>query len=127
MIKEQIFEYSRIVECTNEFIKSMKYDVRRFPLVSMNEMESWNRLTRERSLSRESNRLLIAAPVSDMKNPFKISERIQTEDPFVFSISKHGVIIFSAWGDEGNDELVQKYRALNEWLVSAEKEANLTS
>lgn len=113
-----IKKYERITECDKEYAAENP-DVVRFPFVEKTPYSSYI-FGKPYRTSYDSSRLLIAAPSQEMNTLVKISERIRTEDPFVFSVAKQGVIIYSAWGDEGNDELVQKYRKINEWIASCE-------
>lgn len=117
-IGERILRYRTIEEYTKEFKKAVSYDIHRFPMVSTSDYIGVS--TFDYRLGSEVHRMLIAAPAQEMNNAPKLVERIRTEDPFVFSVAKQGVIIYSAWGDEGNDELVQKYRRINEWIASTE-------
>lgn len=118
-----IKKYERITECDKEYAAENP-DVVRFPFVEKTPYSSYI-FGKPYRTSYDSSRLLIAAPSQEMNTLVKISERIRTEDPFVFSVAKQGVIIYSAWGDEGNDELVQKYRKINEWIASCEALKNL--
>ena len=59
----------------------------------------------------------IAAPVQEMNTLYEIKEKIITEDPIVFSTVGNGVIIYSMWGDEGNDEVLHKYQELNKFIA----------
>lgn len=53
----------------------------------------------------ERNELLIAAPAQEMKQVYTESvEHIRSEDPFVFQFTPYGVVIFSKWGEEAEDE-----------------------
>lgn len=54
---------------------------------------------------------LIAAPIKDIKqkNDFVIERKVYPEDPFVFSITNFGVLIFSKWGKESEDVILDKY------------------
>lgn len=53
----------------------------------------------------ERNELLIAAPAQEMKQVYMESiEHVRSEDPFVFQFTPYGVVIFSKWGEEAEDE-----------------------
>lgn len=120
-IGENMNKYKVIKEYTKNFKKEAPYDIDRFPLKSTHDsFGNESVFSGDHRLGGEVHRLLIAAPAQEMNNAPKLVERIRTEDPFVFSVAKQGVIIYSAWGDEGNDELVQKYRKINEWIASCE-------
>ena len=58
-----------------------------------------------------------SAPVQEMNTLYEIRERIITDDPIVFSTVGNGVIIYSMWGDEGNDEVMRKYQELNKFIA----------
>lgn len=115
-IGKHMFRYKAIEEYTRDFKKAAPYDIFRFPL--MNTTDAFRE--GDIRLGRAVHRMLIAAPAQEMSNAPNLRKRIRTEDPFVFSVAKQGVIIYSAWGDEGNDEVVQKYRKINEWIASCE-------
>ena len=88
-----------------------KDSFKRFPMIKPTEM-SWFYQT-----DGEKHTLLIAAPVQEMDTLYEISERIITDDPIVFSTVGNGVIIYSMWGDEGNDEVLRKYQELNKFIA----------
>lgn len=55
----------------------------------------------------EHNELLIAAPAQEMKQVYTESiEHVRSEDPFVFQFTPYGVVIFSKWGEEAEDEVL---------------------
>lgn len=118
-LRDKIHRWHYLVECTKEYLRENP-DALRCPFVKAEDSFFYFHQRDDYSMSRKTDRLLIAAPAQEMKNRPKIVERIRTEDPFVFSVTDCGVLIYSAWGDEGNDELVQKYRRLNEWLASCD-------
>lgn len=41
---------------------------------------------------------------------------IQTSDPFFCSCTEYGVLIFSKWGDEAQDEIIKRYELLSETI-----------
>ena len=100
----------RLLSVTKE---ADKPSYKRFPMVrSYHEVDRWlHRVDSER------HTLLIAAPVQEMNTLYEISERIITDDPIVFSTVGNGVIIYSMWGDEGNDEVLRKYQELNKFIA----------
>lgn len=65
----------------------------------------------------EKHYMLIAAPIQEMNTHYEFRERIITDDPIVFSTIGNGVIIYSMWGDEGNDEVLRKYQELNKFIA----------
>lgn len=56
--------------------------------------------------------LFICAPRKEMKNRVKSTFifRRQPEDPFICSLCEYGVIIYTAWGREAEDEMLNKYK-----------------
>ena len=89
-----------------------KSSYRRFPMIRPVEVSRWSH-----RVDWETRTLLIAAPVQEMDTLYEISERIITDDPIVFSTVGNGVIIYSMWGDEGNDEVLRKYQELNKFIA----------
>ena len=89
-----------------------KSSYKRFPMIRPNEVSRWSH-----RVDFEKHTLLIAAPVQEMNTLYEISERVITDDPIVFSTVGNGVIIYSMWGDEGNDEVLRKYQELNKFIA----------
>lgn len=56
--------------------------------------------------------LFICAPRQEMKNSLKIRtiSKKQAEDPFICSFCDYGIIIYTAWGKEAEDEMLNKYK-----------------
>lgn len=56
--------------------------------------------------------LFICAPRQEMKNGLKIItlSKKQAEDPFICSFCDYGIIIYTAWGKEAEDEMLNKYK-----------------
>lgn len=88
-----------------------KESFKRFPMIKPTEMDWFYQIDGEK------HTLLIAAPVQEMNTLYEINERIITDDPIVFSTVGNGVIIYSMWGDEGNDEVLRKYQELNKFIA----------
>lgn len=88
-----------------------KESFKRFPMIKQSEMEWYY------EVDRELHTLLIAAPAQEMDTLYEVKERVITEDPIVFSVVGNGVIIYSMWGDEGNDEVLKKYQDLNKFIA----------
>lgn len=126
VVEEPTFEYSwmrdlyptlarsleswqRLLSVTKEIDKS---SYKRFPMIRPTEVNRWSH-----RVDWERHTLLIAAPVQEMDTLYEISERIITDDPIVFSTVGNGVIIYSMWGDEGNDEVLRKYQELNKFIA----------
>ncbi len=58
--------------------------------------------------------LFITAPKSYFKEiP---SETNQPKDPFICAHTRFGILIFTRWGEEANDEIIKKYEAFNHKL-----------
>lgn len=88
-----------------------KESFKRFPMIKQSEMEWYY------DVDSELHTLLIAAPAQEMDTLYEVKEKIITEDPIVFSVVGNGVIIYSMWGDEGNDEVLRKYQELNKFIA----------
>lgn len=64
-------------------------------------------------LSNDITTMFIVAPANEMKfTDLKFTNKIKTEDPFVCAYSKYGIVIFSKWGTESEDEIIKKYENL---------------
>ena len=101
--------WQRLLSVTKEIDKS---SYKRFPMIRPTEVNRWSH-----RVDWERHTLLIAAPVQEMDTLYEISEKIITDDPIVFSTVGNGVIIYSMWGDEGNDEVLRKYQELNKFIA----------
>ena len=89
-----------------------KPEYRRFPMIPNKWRKDWDFKT-----GWNANYILIAAPSHEMDTVFKISETRVTDDPIVFSTVGTGVIIYSMWGEEGDDEVMRKYQELNKFIA----------
>lgn len=60
----------------------------------------------------DNNYMFICAPREQMNVSagIKISRRERTDDPFIFSLSPYGVVIYSMWGKESEDAMLEKYK-----------------
>lgn len=126
MIEEPTFEYSWMKDLYPTLVRSLeswyrlitvtkeadKSSYKRFPMIRPTEVSRWSH-----QVDFEGHTLLIAAPVQEMNTLYEINERIITDDPIVFSTVGNGVIIYSMWGDEGNDEVLRKYQELNKFIA----------
>jgi hypothetical protein len=88
-----------------------KESFKRFPMIRQDEIQ-W-----VYDVDNTKHTLLIAAPVQEMNTLYEVHERVITDDPIVFSTVGNGVIIYSMWGDEGNDEVLRKYQELNKFIA----------
>ena len=62
-----------------------------------------------------SGHLFICAPKKHMKSDRKVKLSLaprKTDDPFICSLTKYGVIIHSMWGKEAEDTTLSKYKEL---------------
>lgn len=103
-----IHKWYRLTEISKDYDKPV---FKRFPMIKGSEVK-WYHI-----IDRKPHNLLIAAPVQEMNTLYEIKERIITDDPIVFSTVNNGVIIYSMWGDEGNDEVLKKYQDLNKFIA----------
>ena len=99
----------RLLSVSKEADKS---SYRRFPMIRPTKVSRWSY-----QVDFKAHTLLIAAPVQEMNTLYEISEKIITDDPIVFSTVGNGVIVYSMWGDEGNDEVMCKYQELNKFIA----------
>ena len=59
---------------------------------------------------KSSTQLFIVAPAKDMKvEGVEFTDKIRTEDPFICSYTPYGIVIYSKWGEEAEDEILKKY------------------
>lgn len=89
-----------------------KPEYRRFPMIPKKWRRDWDFRT-----DWDAHYMLIAAPSHEMNTVFEISEKSLTDDPIVFSTVGTGVIIYSMWGEEGDDEVMRKYQELNKFIA----------
>ena len=89
-----------------------KPEYRRFPMIPNKWRRDWDFRT-----GWNAHYILIAAPSHEMNTVFEISEKRLTDDPIVFSTVGTGVIIYSMWGEEGDDEVMRKYQELNKFIA----------
>lgn len=57
-------------------------------------------------------KLFIVAPAQEMNNTVEFNKFVQSEDPFVCSYTPFGIMIYTKWGDESEDEILKKYEEL---------------
>ena len=61
-----------------------------------------------------------ALNMNDLKKREKLQEfaniRIQTRDPFFCSCTRYGVLIYSKWGEEAQDEIIKRYQTLSQTI-----------
>ena len=124
-VEEPTFEYSWMKDLyptlysnlqswyrlTRVYVNMDKESFKRFPMIKKSEKEWYY------DIDPKLHTLLIAAPAQEMNTLYEINEKIITDDPIVFSTVGNGVIIYSMWGDEGNDEVLCKYQKLNKFIA----------
>lgn len=108
-ITESLEKWYRIetIHARNE-----KPEYRRFPMIPNKRRRDWDFRT-----GWDAHYMLIAAPSHEMNTVFEIEEKRLTDDPIVFSTVGTGVIIYSMWGEEGDDEVMRKYQELNKFIA----------
>lgn len=57
----------------------------------------------------------VVIPNSGTFNRFE-KARVRTYDPFICSLTKYGVMIFTKWGDEAQDGIIKQYEALSKYV-----------
>ena len=45
-----------------------------------------------------------------------VRARVRTYDPFICSLTKYGVMIFTKWGNEAQDDIIKRYEALSKYV-----------
>lgn len=57
----------------------------------------------------------VVIPNSGTFNRFE-KARVRTYDPFICSLTKYGVMIFTKWGNEAQDDIIKRYEALSKYV-----------
>lgn len=60
----------------------------------------------------DHHNFFIAAPRKEMKTIAFVKEIAIPQDPFVFSMTKYGALIYCSWGEEAKDQVIQNYKDL---------------
>lgn len=60
-----------------------------------------------------SRTMLMTEEREKVKSLSKFARFIQTKDPFFCSCTEYGVLIYSKWGDEAQDEIIKRYEQLS--------------
>lgn len=99
----------QLKECGGEIFK-------RFPIVS--SYYSAVSKARFRGESKDTTGFLIAASPDLITHKLEIKkkEKVRVEDPFVFKYTPLGIVIFTKWGKEADDEVLKKYEELIDGL-----------
>ena len=139
-VKERFAQPMRNLECIVSSASVEKH--LRFPfeqkgdymgdnLADMGIRRSWE--TKYSDISENSPRFFIAAPRKEMGKANVIvktgmfdthlsthlqdyTSRVETKDPFFCSCSDFGVLIYSKWGDEAQDDIIKRYEALSKTI-----------
>jgi hypothetical protein len=65
---------------------------------------------RDISAHKIDNFMFICAPTNEMNTKTKKVFTKITTDPFICSLTSEGVVIYSMWGEESKDEVLNKYK-----------------
>ncbi len=65
--------------------------------------------------------LFICAPSRHMDKirPLRVPRLVSHGDPFICAHTDYGILVFTRWGEEADDEIVRKYESANRWLDRA--------
>lgn len=106
-------EFSRIAAFGGKEFKKEKVQYEYFYNERKISAEEYNVIEDKRERFPFNNRtkiapdeLFIAAPVQEMKSD--LNSEIMSLDPVVFQLFPYGVVIFSKWGDEANDPILEE-------------------
>jgi hypothetical protein len=73
----------------------------------------------ELDINKNSTRFFICAPKHMMEDGVKLLK--SNKDPFICSYTNYGILIFARWGEEANDQLIQRMERINNMLDSVNK------
>lgn len=114
-LQQEIKSLSRITKIHKKY-KKYKKEIFRFPFITKDMyIPAINEQILRGFIDIKSNesKLFIVAPIQEMKDTnIEFSTKIKTEDPFVCAYTKYGIIVFSKWGTEAEDEIIKKYENL---------------
>lgn len=98
----------------NNITKETRELLSRFPYSTNDRFVEIGSLKLDRNvqLDRKYNPLFIAAPAQEMNTSVKFTDRVISQDPFICSYSQYGIVVFSKWGEEAEDEILDKYYKL---------------
>lgn len=100
----------------NSMYKKYKKEIYRFPFITTDMyIPAINKKIYpiHIGVSNDKTNMFIVAPVNEMiDTELKFTNKIKTEDPFVCAYTQYGIIIFSKWGTEAEDEIIKKYENL---------------
>ena len=67
----------------------------------------------------EKSKFFITAPKEMMGEGVKVKFNPQPKDPFICAFCEYGVLIFTRWGEEANDEIIQRHETFSKRLTEA--------
>jgi hypothetical protein len=67
-------------------------------------------------MKKGSTELFICAPSKDMKKLESIRVLRNYNDPFICAHTDYGILVFTRWGEEADDAIIQKYEQANQIL-----------
>lgn len=116
-LSKNIWDLLKVEEVDLDIVgKSKANSYKIFPFTNAKEYTSkgWTNSYRKRKTgirvsSYNSTDLFIVAPYKDMKNGVKFSHFVKSEDPFICSYTPFGIMIHTSWGEEAEDEVLEKY------------------
>lgn len=116
---KNICDLKRVTEIDTDYVDSATIKrLKVFPFISTKERSDYDivaDLFKQREtgikLSREKTNLFIVAPYKDMKNGIKFRHFVKSKDPFICSYTPFGIMVHTAWGEEAEDEVLEKYYA----------------
>lgn len=73
----------------------------------------------ELDINKNRTKFFICAPKHMMEDGVKILK--SNKDPFICSYTNYGILIFVRWGEEANDQLIQRMERINDMLDSVNK------
>ena len=73
----------------------------------------------ELDINKNRTRFFICAPKHMMEDGVKLLK--SNKDPFICSYTDYGILIFARWGEEANDQLIQRMEHINNMLDSVNK------
>jgi len=66
----------------------------------------------------------ICAPAKDMEKMHRVYSIRSASDPFVCAHTDCGILVFTRWGEEADDEVVRMYEQASRWLDRAKEFIN---
>lgn len=120
LLHNSILKLNKVVAVNTQLSSNIVEELKLFPFVRndsdyMPQYHTMNGINVSASIKTKQNAasIFIAAPANEMSNTISTFKRVVTKDPFVFSYTELGIIIYSKWGTESEDEVLKKYDFLN--------------